>query len=85
MSTESSGKVALIAGITGQDGAYLARFLLAKGPMACHAALPNSKEDFKLSGIIIPKGGDSGSRWEFLNHVSRKSRVNTRAAAGQER
>jgi len=31
MSAESSGKVALIAGITGQDGAYLARFLLAKG------------------------------------------------------
>src|SRR5712671_1289261 len=27
----SSGKVALIAGITGQDGAYLARFLLGKG------------------------------------------------------
>lgn len=26
-----SGKVALIAGITGQDGAYLARFLLGKG------------------------------------------------------
>ena len=26
-----SGKVALIAGITGQDGAYLARFLLDKG------------------------------------------------------
>jgi GDPmannose 4,6-dehydratase len=31
MSAESSGKVALIAGITGQDGAYLARLLLAKG------------------------------------------------------
>jgi GDPmannose 4,6-dehydratase len=27
----SSGKVALIAGATGQDGAYLAEFLLAKG------------------------------------------------------
>jgi len=27
----SSGKVALIAGVTGQDGAYLARFLLGKG------------------------------------------------------
>ena len=27
----SSGKVALIAGVTGQDGAYLAEFLLAKG------------------------------------------------------
>ena len=27
----SSGKVALVAGITGQDGAYLARFLLGKG------------------------------------------------------
>ena len=26
-----SGKVALIAGMTGQDGAYLARFLLGKG------------------------------------------------------
>jgi len=29
--TESSGRVALIAGITGQDGAYLARFFLGKG------------------------------------------------------
>jgi GDPmannose 4,6-dehydratase len=31
MSAESCGKVALIAGITGQDGAHLARLLLAKG------------------------------------------------------
>jgi GDP-D-mannose dehydratase len=31
MTTGSSGRVALIAGITGQDGAYLARFLLGKG------------------------------------------------------
>ena len=31
MMTASSGRVALIPGITGQDGAYLARFLLAKG------------------------------------------------------
>ena len=31
MMAESSGKVALIAGVTGQDGAYLAEFLLAKG------------------------------------------------------
>jgi GDP-D-mannose dehydratase len=31
---KSSDKVALIAGITGQDGAYLARFLLGKGWMA---------------------------------------------------
>jgi GDPmannose 4,6-dehydratase len=29
--TRSSSRVALIAGITGQDGAYLARFLLGKG------------------------------------------------------
>jgi GDPmannose 4,6-dehydratase len=28
---ESAGKVALITGVTGQDGAYLAEFLLAKG------------------------------------------------------
>ena len=27
----SKGKVALIAGVTGQDGAYLAEFLIAKG------------------------------------------------------
>ena len=31
MTRESSGKVALIVGATGQDGAYLAEFLLAKG------------------------------------------------------
>jgi GDPmannose 4,6-dehydratase len=30
-STEHAGKVALITGITGQDGAYLAEFLLKKG------------------------------------------------------
>ena len=29
--TASSGKVALVTGITGQDGAYLARLLLEKG------------------------------------------------------
>src|SRR5262245_8059188 len=31
MMAGSSGKVALIAGATGQDGAYLAEFLLSKG------------------------------------------------------
>src|SRR6266849_253378 len=31
MMARSSGKVALIAGVTGQDGAYLAEFLLSKG------------------------------------------------------
>ena len=31
MMAESSGKVALITGVTGQDGAYLAELLLAKG------------------------------------------------------
>jgi len=31
MTEECSGKVALITGITGQDGSYLAEFLLAKG------------------------------------------------------
>jgi GDPmannose 4,6-dehydratase len=31
MITGSPGRVALIAGVTGQDGAYLARFLLGKG------------------------------------------------------
>jgi GDPmannose 4,6-dehydratase len=31
MMAESSRKVALIAGVTGQDGAYLSEFLLAKG------------------------------------------------------
>jgi GDPmannose 4,6-dehydratase len=29
--SQSSGKVALITGATGQDGAYLAEFLLGKG------------------------------------------------------
>ena len=28
---ETGGRVALITGITGQDGSYLAEFLLAKG------------------------------------------------------
>ena len=28
---ENSGKVALVTGITGQDGAYLAEFLLNRG------------------------------------------------------
>ena len=31
MTTEDNHKVALITGITGQDGSYLAEFLLAKG------------------------------------------------------
>src|SRR3977135_688301 len=31
MMAESSRKVALIAGVTGQDGAYLSEFLLSKG------------------------------------------------------
>ena len=31
MTSQSSPKVALITGITGQDGSYLAEFLLKKG------------------------------------------------------
>jgi len=31
ISSEGTGKVALITGITGQDGSYLAEFLLEKG------------------------------------------------------
>ncbi|MGE0459122.1 MAG: GDP-mannose 4,6-dehydratase, partial [Bauldia sp.] len=31
MNGAANGKTALITGITGQDGAYLAEFLLAKG------------------------------------------------------
>jgi GDPmannose 4,6-dehydratase len=31
MTSPSNGKVALITGITGQDGSYLAEFLLDKG------------------------------------------------------
>ena len=34
-----TGKVALITGITGQDGAYLAEFLLAKGYVVFRGAL----------------------------------------------
>ncbi|MGO8831349.1 MAG: GDP-mannose 4,6-dehydratase, partial [Roseiarcus sp.] len=30
-SVSSNGKVALITGVTGQDGAYLSEFLLSKG------------------------------------------------------
>src|SRR5688572_14614824 len=33
MKTKSNGKVALISGITGQDGSYLAELLLEKGYM----------------------------------------------------
>ena len=42
MSAEESRKVALITGITGQDGSYLTELLLEKGyevrcfPMLCH-------------------------------------------------
>ena len=31
MAVEANGKVALVTGVTGQDGAYLTRLLLSKG------------------------------------------------------
>ena len=34
MSSKTTKKTALITGVTGQDGAYLAEFLLAKGDMS---------------------------------------------------
>src|ERR1700722_9144191 len=40
-----NGKNALITGITGQDGAYLARFLLAKG--------------YRVHGVIARRGTDT--------------------------
>ena len=39
--TEEDKKVALITGITGQDGSYLAEFLLAKGYTVSYIFLDN--------------------------------------------
>jgi GDPmannose 4,6-dehydratase len=50
MMVRSSGKVALIAGITGQDGAYLARFLLEKGYVV-HGTLRDAALA-RLDGLI---------------------------------
>jgi len=41
-----SNKVALITGITGQDGAYLTEFLLGKGK-----AIDNLQPNFFISGL----------------------------------
>ena len=46
-------KTALITGITGQDGAYLAEFLLAKG----RALMPTLFEEEITAGTVITHGG----------------------------
>src|SRR5271168_1300697 len=42
-----AGKTALITGITGQDGSYLAEFLLAQGYRVCGVVRRSSTENFQ--------------------------------------
>ncbi len=50
-------KTALITGITGQDGAYLARFLLSKGYRVVGAFRRSSIVNVSLAGQF-DRGGD---------------------------
>lgn len=62
MESTSSNKVALITGITGQDGSYLAEFLLKKG--------------YIVHGIIRRSSSFNTGRIEHLYqdpHVNRRS------------
>ncbi len=48
-------KTALITGITGQDGSYLAEFLLKKGYRVCGLVRRSSSEKFDRIGHIVDK------------------------------
>ena len=67
------GKVALITGITGQDGAYLAEFLLNKGYMV--HGIKRRASSFNTDRIdhlyVDPHTEDAASSWPAL--FSRKN------------
>ncbi len=46
------GKIALITGITGQDGAYLAELLLGKGYQLCTASSAARRRSTRRASII---------------------------------
>lgn len=48
---EEKRKVALITGITGQDGSYLAEFLLEKGYVVSHCR--NASRHFVVLGAAV--------------------------------
>ena len=56
-----SGKVALITGITGQDGSYLTEFLLAKGytvrSAMVEAVLTTCRSRVGAICIVLTEGG----------------------------
>lgn len=51
-----AGKIALIMGITGQDGAYLARFLLQRG--------------YRVHGVVRPSSTPSTARLDHLDRLA---------------
>ncbi|MBN9334117.1 MAG: GDP-mannose 4,6-dehydratase [Devosia sp.] len=63
----SAGKVALITGITGQDGSYLAEFLLEKGyevhGLLRRASEPNGRRIDHLHSRLVLHHGDLTDGW----------------------
>jgi GDPmannose 4,6-dehydratase len=51
------GKKALITGITGQDGSYLAEFLLHKG-YEVHGVIRRFNLFWRLAGLVPPGEGE---------------------------
>ncbi|MCH7688513.1 MAG: GDP-mannose 4,6-dehydratase, partial [Planctomycetes bacterium] len=62
--------VALITGITGQDGSYLAEFLLEKG-YEVHGFVPPDAGGTEIPGTIVHHGdlGDGRNLVEILDAV----------------
>ncbi len=82
-----SKKIALITGITGQDGSYLAELLLEKGYRVCGVVRRSSTENFerinhlrdkiesgKIGGItLVVEGPHRSARKRYYPEHSRKN------------
>ncbi|TRY57027.1 hypothetical protein DNTS_023935 [Danionella cerebrum] len=66
--SKTKKKVAIITGITGQDGSYLAEFLLAKGYEVGKQYKPIPRKPPQVHGILRRSSSFNTGRIEHLYH-----------------
>jgi len=82
----SNGKAALVTGITGQDGSYLAEFLLAKGYQVWGMVRRTSSLNTSRIAHLLPGGSQQNSRFHlaFAELGDSSSLVNILKAVGPD-
>jgi GDPmannose 4,6-dehydratase len=81
-----NGKIALVTGITGQDGSYLAEFLLAKGYEVWGVVRRTSSLNTSRIAHLLPGGSQQNSRFHlaFAELGDSSSLVNILRAVGPD-